>query len=132
MNIIKIKNHVSGSLSSLGLTVRKATTINQDAAEYILVLTNLLEQNENIPMNRAAYSVLTMDILCTGKSEEKNQEVMGQVYDLFNSSDFQKSFSTTLGIPVSTITCQQIAEDTDPTSGINTLMITISMNYLNR
>lgn len=132
MNLIKIKNHVSDSLFSLGLQVRKAETINQDAGEYILVLTNLLEQNENIPFGTQNYSSLTMDIACTSKDESKVQDVMTQIYDLVRTVDFQKSFSTELQINVSTITVLSIAEDTDTTSGINTLMLTIQMNYISR
>lgn len=132
MNLITIKNHVSDSLFSLGLDVRKATTINQDAYEYILVLTNLLEQNENIPMGTKNYSTLTMDIMCTSKSEDKVQEVMTQVYDLVRTTDFQKSFTTEKQINVSTITVISIAEDTDPVSGINTMMLTIQLNYISR
>lgn len=132
MNLIKIKNHVSDSLFSLGLKVRKAETINQDAGEYILVLTNLLEQNENIPFGTQNYSSLTMDIACTSKDESKVQDVMTQIYDLVRTVDFQKSFSTELQINVSTITVLSIAEETDTTSGINTLMLTIQMNYISR
>lgn len=132
MNLIKIKNHVSDSLFSLGLDVRKATTINQDAAEYILVLTNLLEQNENIPMGTKNYSTLTMDIVCTAKDESTVQDVMTQIYDLVRSVDFHKSFSTELNISVSTITVISVTEDTDSTSGINTMMLTIQLNYISR
>jgi hypothetical protein len=132
MNLITIKNHVSDSLFSLGFQVRKATTINQDAAEYILVLTNLLEQNENIPMGVQNYSTLTMDIMCTSKDETKVQEVMTVIYEHIRSVDFLKSFVTDKQINVSTITVSSIAEDTDTTSGINTLMLTIQMNYISR
>lgn len=132
MNLINIKNHVSDSLFSLGLQVRKATTINQDAAEYILVLTNLLEQNENIPFGTQNYSTLTMDIACTSKDESTVQEVMTQIYDLVRTVDFQKSFKTELDISVSTITVISITEDTDSTSGINTMMLTIQFNYISR
>lgn len=132
MNLLTIKNHISDSLFSLGFQVRKATTINQDAAEYILVLTNLLEQNENIPMGVQNYSTLTMDIMCTAKDESKVQEVMTTIYDHVRTSDFLKSFVTEKQIPVSTITVSSIAEDTDQISGINTLMLTIQMNYISR
>lgn len=132
MNLIKIKNHVSDSLFSLGLQVRKATTINQDAGEYILVLTNLLEQNENIPMGTKNYSTLTMDITCTSKDESTVQDVMTQIYDLVRTVDFQKSFSTELQINVSTITVISITEDTDSKSGINTMMLTIQLNFISR
>jgi hypothetical protein len=132
MNLITIKNHVSDSLFSLGFQVRKATTINQDAAEYILVLTNLLEQNENIPMGVQNYSTLTMDVMCTSKDESKVQEVMTAVYDHVRTVDFLKSFVTEKQISVSTITVSSIADDTDVTSGINTLMLTIQMNYMSR
>lgn len=132
MNLINIKNHVSDSFFSLGLQVRKATTINQDAAEYILVLTNLLEQNENIPMGNKNYSTLTMDIACTSKDESTVQDVMTQIYDLVRTVDFQKSFKTELDVSVSTITVISITEDTDTTSGINTMMLTIQLNYISR
>ncbi|USL56763.1 hypothetical protein IAQ00_13675 [Pantoea ananatis] len=132
MNLITIKNHVSDSLFSLGLVVRKATTINQDAGDYILVLTNLLEQNENIPMGTKNYSTLTMDIMCSSKSESEVQGVIQQVYDLVSSINFQKSFITEKNINVSSITVTQIADDLDPTSGINTMMLTIQMNYISR
>ncbi|MCW6030170.1 hypothetical protein [Pantoea sp. JK] len=132
MNLIKIKNHVSDSLFSLGLEVRKATSINQDAAEYILVFSNLLEQNENIPLGTKNYSTLTMDIACTSKDESTVQDVMTQIYDLVRNVDFQKSFSTELDISVSTITVISITEDTDTTSGINTMMLTIQLNYISR
>ncbi|MGX9273509.1 hypothetical protein [Pantoea dispersa] len=132
MNLINIKNHVSDSFFSLGLQVRKATTINQDAAEYILVLTNLLEQNENIPMGTKNYSTLTMDIACTSKDESTVQDVMTQIYDLVRTVDFQKSFKTELDISVSAITVISITEDTDTISGINTMMLTIQFNYISR
>ncbi|KNC14306.1 hypothetical protein AC790_08910 [Pantoea sp. RIT-PI-b] len=132
MNLITIKNHISDSLFSLGFQVRKATTINQDAAEYILILTNLLEQNENIPMGVQNYSTLTMNVICTSKDESKVQGVMTAVYDHVRTSDFLKSFVTEKQINVSTITVSSIAEDTDTTSGINTLMLTIQMNYISR
>lgn len=132
MNLINIKNHVSDSFFLLGLQVRKATTINQDAAEYILVLTNLLEQNENIPMGTKNYSTLTMDIACTSKDESTVQDVMTQIYDLVRTVDFQKSFKTELDISVSAITVISITEDTDTISGINTMMLTIQFNYISR
>lgn len=132
MNLINIKNHVSDSFFSLGLQVRKATTINQDAAEYILVLTNLLEKNENIPMGNKNYSTLTMDIACTSKDESTVQDVMTQIYDLVRTVDFQKSFKTELDISVSAITVISITEDTDTISGINTMMLTIQFNYISR
>jgi len=132
MNILKIKNHVSDSLFSLGLQVRKATTINQDAADYILVITNLLEQNENIAMGNSAYSTLTFDIVCTSKEEQTVKEVMTSIYDHVRDVDFQKSFSTDIDVQVGTVTIISIAEDTDPTSGINTLMLTIQLNYITR
>lgn len=132
MNLITIKNHVSDSLFSLGLEVRKATTINQDAGDYILVLTNLLEQNENIPMGTKNYSTLTMDIMCSSKSESEVQGVIQQVYDLVTSTNFHTSFITEKNINVSSITVTQIADDIDPASGINTMMLTIQMNYISR
>lgn len=132
MNLINIKNHVSDFFFSLGLQVRKATTINQDAAEYILVLTNLLEQNENIPMGTKNYSTLTMDIACTSKDEITVHDVMTQIYDLVRTVDFQKSFKTELDISVSAITVISITEDTDTISGINTMMLTIQFNYISR
>lgn len=132
MNLITIKNHVSDSLFSLGLEVRKATTINQDAGDYILVLTNLLEQNENIPMGTKNYSTLTMDIMCSSKSESEVQGVIQQVYDLVTSTNFHTSFINQKNINVSSITVTQVADDLDPTSGINTMMLTIQMNYISR
>lgn len=132
MNLITIKNHISDSLFSLGFQVRKATTINQDAAEYILVLTNLLEQNENIPMGTKNYSTLILDIMCTSKDETKVHEVMTTIYDYIRTVDFQKSFVNEKQINVSTITVISIAEETDQTSGINTMMLTIQLNYISR
>lgn len=130
MNLITIKNHVSDSLLSLGLTVRKATDINQDAGDYILMISNTLEQSENISMGRHSTSVLTMDISCSSKEETTVQSIMTQVYDLVTSKEFQVSFSPS--IPVSTITIISTIDDLDPTSGINTLMITLQFNYLTR
>jgi hypothetical protein len=130
MNIITIKNHVSDSLLSLGLTVRKATEINQDAGDYILMISNMLEQSENIPMGRKAQTVLTCDISCSSKEESTVQSVMAQVYELVTSQDFLVSFSPS--VPVSTITVISTIDDIDPTSGINTLMITLQFNYLTR
>ena len=132
MNIIKIKNHVSDSLFSLGINVRKATTINQDAGEYILVITNLLEQNENIPMGNSTYSTLTFDIACTSKEEQTLHDVMNSIYDHVQGMDFQRSFSTDIDVHVSTLTIISIAEDTDTTTGINTMMLTVQLNYITR
>lgn len=132
MNLIKIKNHVHDSLFSLGFQVRKATTINQDAADYILVITNLLEQNENIAMGNSTYSSLTLDIVCTSKDETTVQDVMTQIYDYVRTDDFSKSFVTQQDIAVSTVTIISIADDTDTTSGINTMMLTIQLNYISR
>lgn len=132
MNLIKIKNHVRDSLFSLGFQVRKATTINQDAADYILVITNLLEQNENIAMGNSAYSTLTLDIVCTSKDESTVQDTMSAIHDYVRSDDFNKSFVTTQDIAVSTITVIAVADDTDTTSGINTMMLTLQLNYITR
>lgn len=132
MNLIKIKNHVHDSLFSLGFQVRKATTINQDAADYILVITNLLEQNENIAMGNSTYSTLTLDIVCTSKDETTVQDVMSQIYDYVRTDDFSKGFVTQQDIAVSTVTIISIADDTDTTSGINTMMLTIQLNYISR
>lgn len=132
MNLIAIKNHVSDSLFSLGFQVRKATTINQDAADYILVITNLLEQNENIAMGKSSYSTLTFDIACTSKEEQTLHDVMNSIYDHVRGVDFQNSFSTDIDVHVSTLTIISIAEDTDTTTGINTMMLTIQLNYITR
>lgn len=131
MNLITIKNHVSDSLFSLGFQVRKATTINQDAAEYILVLTNFLEQNENISMGNSAYSTLTFDIVCTSKDEQTVQNTMDTIYNHVRDVEFQKSFAAS-DIHISTVTVISIADDTDTTSGINTMMLTLQLNYITR
>lgn len=130
MNIITIKNHVQDSFFSLGLIVRKATNINQDAGDYILMVSNLLEQSEPVPMGRHTQSVLTFDISCTSKEESIVQDIMQKVYDLVTSPEFLVSFSPV--IPVSTITVISTVDDLDPTSGINTMMITLQINYITR
>ncbi|HHD2919848.1 hypothetical protein ACO1ZG_16260 [Enterobacter kobei] len=131
MNLITIKNHVSDSLFSLGFQVRKATTINQDAAEYILVLNNFLETNENISMGNSAYSTLTFDIVCTSKDEQTVQNTMDTIYNHVRDVEFQKSFAAS-DIHISTVTVISIADDTDTTSGINTMMLTLQLNYITR
>lgn len=131
MNLITIKNHVSDSLFSLGFQVRKATTINQDAAEYILILTNFLEQSENISMGNSAYSTLTFDIVCTSKDEQTVQNTMDTIYNHVRDVEFQKSFAAS-DIHISTVTVISIADDTDTTSGINTMMLTLQLNYITR
>lgn len=131
MNLITIKNHVRDSLFSLGFQVRKATTINQDAAEYILILTNFLEQNLNISMGNSAYSTLTFDIVCTSKDEQTVQDTMDTIYNHVRDVEFQKSFAAS-DIHISTVTVISIADDTDTTSGINTMMLTLQLNYITR
>jgi hypothetical protein len=128
MNLIKIKNHVSDSLSSLGLTIRRGLTVNQDIADYIFILTNFLEVNDKPTLGNFSQSTLTFDMLCTSKDETTLQETMTLAYDMITSQEYKVSLSS--AVPITTITINQNAEDTDPSTGINTMIITVQLQYI--
>lgn len=129
MILFKLKNLIVDSFFSLGLTVISPKTINSDALPYILYLTNCIETSSNIPMGRNATSTFNFDILCTSKVVEDNQEAIQKAYDYLMSEAFITD-ATAIGINISTVTNSQTQDDYDPTSGLNTIVISITLNYL--
>jgi len=129
MILFKLKNLIVDSFFSLGLTVISPKTINSDALPYILYLTNCYENNTDVPMGRSTNSQFTFDVVCTSKVVTDNQEVMQTVYDYLNSGQFILD-AKNINVNISSVTNTQTQDDFDPTSGLNTIVISMSVNYL--
>lgn len=129
MILFKLKNLIVDSFFSLGLTVISPKTINSDALPYILYLTNCYENNTDVPMGRSTNSQFTFDVVCTSKVVTDNQEVMQTVYDYLNSDQFILD-ARDINVNISSVTNTQTQDDFDPTSGLNTIVISMSVNYL--
>ncbi|MGC0802069.1 hypothetical protein WKH50_19215 [Pantoea agglomerans] len=129
MILFKLKNLIVDSFSSLGLTVISPKTINSDALPYILYLTNCYENNTALPMGRNTTSEFTFDVVCTSKSVTDNQTVMQTVYDYITSEQFILD-ANVIPVRISTVTNTQTQDDFDPTSGLNTIVISMSINYI--
>lgn len=129
MILFQLKNLIVDSFFSLGLTVISPKTINADALPYILYLTNCTENNTDIPMGRSSTSQFTFDVVCTSKSITDNQEVMQTVYDYLISDQFILD-AKNINVNVSSVSNNQTQDDFDPASGLNTIVISMSMNYI--
>ncbi|MGC0844649.1 hypothetical protein [Pantoea agglomerans] len=129
MILFKLKNLIVDSFSSLGLTVISPKTINSDALPYILYLTNCYENNTALPMGRNTTSEFTFDVVCTSKSVTDNQTVMQTVYDYITSEQFILD-ANVIPVRISTVTNTQTQDDFDPTNGLNTIVISMSVNYI--
>jgi hypothetical protein len=129
MILFKLKNLIVDSFSSLGLTVISPKTINSDALPYILYLTNCYENNTALPMGRNTTSEFTFDVVCTSKSVTDNQTVMQTVYDYITSEQFILD-ANVIPVRISTVTNTQTQDDFDPTTGLNTIVISMSVNYI--
>ncbi|MDQ0629404.1 hypothetical protein QFZ44_001980 [Pantoea agglomerans] len=129
MILFKLKNLIVDSFSSLGLTVISPKTINSDALPYILYLTNCYENNTALPMGRNTTSEFTFDVVCTSKSVTDNQTVMQTVYDYITSEQFILD-ANVIPVRISTVTSTQTQDDFDPTTGLNTIVISMSVNYI--
>jgi len=128
MILFDIKNLIVGSFSSLGITVISPTNINSDALPYIFYVTNLTENGDNIQMGRNQNSTLTFDIMCTAKEADKVQSAIQKAYDYMMSQQFvldAKDICT-----ISTATNYQNQDDYDPTSGLNTVVLSMRLNYI--
>ncbi|MBK5013995.1 hypothetical protein [Pantoea sp. S62] len=129
MILFKLKNLIVDSFFSLGLTVISPKTINSDALPYILYLTNCIETSANIPMGRNTSTQFTFDVVCTSKAVEDNQEAIQKAYDYLMSERFVLD-ANGINVQVSTVTNSQTQDDYDPTSGLNTIVISMTLNYL--
>lgn len=129
MILFKLKNLIVDSFFSLGLTVISPKTINSDALPYILYLTNCYENNTDLAMARSTNSQFTFDVVCTSKVVTDNQEVMQTVYDYLNSKQFILD-AKDINVNISSVTNTQTQDDFDPISGLNTIVISMSVNYL--
>lgn len=129
MILFKLKNLIVDSFCSLGLTVISPKTINSDALPYILYLTNCYENNTALPMGRNTTSEFTFDVVCTSKSVTDNQTVMQTVYDYITSEQFILD-ANVIPVRISTVTNTQTQDDFDPTTGLNTIVISMSVNYI--
>ncbi|WP_060679718.1 hypothetical protein [Pantoea agglomerans] len=129
MILFKLKNLIVDSFSSLGLTVISPKTINSDALPYILYLTNCYENNTPVSMGRNTTSQFTFDIVCTSKVESDNQEVIQKIYDYITSQEFIIDASN-IQVQISTVTNTQTQDDFDPATGLNTIVISMSVNYI--
>lgn len=130
MNISTIKNHVSSLFVSNGLKVRKAAKTNtQTSSDYILMITNLTEQYEQLEYSTRHSVMLTMDVLVTSQSELKAQQTMTKVHSVLFSTELITGLLEK-GINVSSLKLISIVDDLDVDTAINTLMVTIQISYL--
>lgn len=129
MILFELKNLIVDSFSSLGLTVITPKTINSDALPYILYLTNCYENNTALPMGRNTTSEFTFDVVCTSKVVGDNQQVIQTVYDYLTSNQFTIDAGN-IPVRISSVTNTQTQDDFDPTSGLNTIVLSMSLNYI--
>ncbi len=125
MNIITIKNHVYDLLSSNGLDIKKAVKVQEDNA-YILLITNVQEQRET-QYNKVQNAVCTMDISCTSRDSTECDSIITQVANVIESTIWVID-----GINISSVNIIGSTEEIDPLSGINTIMLTVQINYITR
>ncbi|MFG0800791.1 hypothetical protein [Leclercia sp. GLN_9] len=132
MNISTIKNHVSSLFSFSGLKVRKATKTNsQTFNDYILMISNVTEQYEQLEYSNHHSVMLTMDVLVTSNSESTAQATMDKVHELLFSTDLIIGLLDK-GINVSTVKLLSVVDDNDPDTAINTIMTTCQITYIAR
>ncbi len=80
-------------------------------------------------MGRNTTSEFTFDVVCTSKSVTDNQTVMQTVYDYITSEQFILD-ANVIPVRISTVTNTQTQDDFDPTNGLNTIVISMSVNYI--
>jgi len=132
MNISTIKNHVSSLFSFSGLKVRKATKTNsQTFNDYILMISNVTEQYEQLEYSNHHSVMLTMDVLVSSNSESTAQATMVKVHELLFSTDLIIGLLDK-GINVSTVKLLSVVDDNDPDTAINTIMTTCQITYIAR
>lgn len=132
MNISTIKNHVSSLFVSNGLKVRKAVKTNtQTSSDYILMITNLTEQYEQLEYSTRHSVMLTMDVLVTSQSESTAQKTMDKVHSVLFSTELITGLLEK-GINVSSLKLISVVDDNDPDTAINTIMTTCQINYIAR
>jgi len=132
MNISTIKNHVSSLFVSNGLKVRKAVKTNtQTSSDYILMITNLTEQYEQLEYSNRHSVMLTMDVLVTSQNESTAQQTMTKVHEVLFSTELITGLLEK-GINVSSLKLISVVDDNDPDTAINTIMTTCQINYIAR
>ncbi len=132
MNISIIKNHVSSLFLSSGLKVRKAAKTNsQSSNDYILMISNVTEQYEQLEYSTRHSVMMTMDVLITSQSESKAQQTMDSVHSVLFSTELVAGLLEK-GINVSSLKLLSVVDDTDPDTAINTIMTTCQINYIAR
>jgi len=132
MNISIIKNHVSSLFVSNGLKVRKAAKTNtQTANDYILMISNVTEQYEQLEYSNRHSVMLTMDVLVTSQSESTAQQTMTKVQEVLFSTELITGLLEK-GINVSSLKLISVVDDNDPDTAINTIMTTCQINYIAR
>lgn len=132
MNISIIKNHVSSLFSSSGLKVRKAAKTNtQTSSDYILMISNVTEQYEQLEYSNRHSVMLTMDVLVTSQSELKAQQTMTKVHEVLFSTELITGLLEQ-GINVSSLKLISVVDDNDPDTAINNIMATCQINYIAR
>jgi len=132
MNISIIKNHVSSLFSSSGLKVRKAAKTNtQTSSDYILMISNVTEQYEQLEYSTRHSVMMTMDVLVTSQSESKAQQTMDSVHSVLFSTELITGLLEQ-GINVSSLKLISVVDDNDPDTAINTIMTTCQINYIAR
>lgn len=132
MNISIIKNHVSDLFVSVGLKVRKATKTNiQTSSDYILMISNVTEQYEQLEYSNHHSVILTMDVLVTSQSESKAQSTMDKVHEVLFNPDLITGLLDK-EINVSTVKLLSVVDDNDPDTAINTIMTTCQITYIAR
>ncbi|WP_333850147.1 hypothetical protein [Leclercia sp.] len=132
MNISIIKNHVSSLFSSSGLKVRKAAKTNtQTSSDYILMISNVTEQYEQLEYSNRHSVTLTMDVLVTSQSESTAQQTMTKVHEVLFSTELITGLLEK-GINVSSLKLLSVVDDTDPDTAINNIMTTCQINYIAR
>lgn len=132
MNISIIKNHVSSLFSSSGLKVRKAAKTNsQTSSDYILMISNITEQYEQLEYSNRHSVMLTMDVLVTSQSELKAQQTMTKVHEVLFSTELISGLLEK-GINISSLKLISVVDDNDPDTAINTIMTTCQINYIAR
>ena len=132
MNISTIKNHVSSLFVSNGLKVRKAAKTNtQTSSDYILMITNLTEQYEQLEYSTRHSVMLTLDVLVTSQSEATAQKTMDKVHSVLFSTELITGLLEQ-GINVSSLKLISVVDDNDPDTAINTIMTTCQINYIAR
>lgn len=132
MNISTIKNHVSSLFSFSGLKVRKATKTNsQTFNDYILMISNVTEQYEQLEYSNHHSVMLTMDVLVSSNSESTAQSTMDKVHELLLGADLIIGLLDK-GINVSTVKLLSVVDDNDPDTAINTIMTTCQITYIAR